>query len=140
MNTLTTIALLGAASFAVSAQAQRGPMQDPFGDATVSKADVSAAAAKRFTGLDANQDGALGADELGRMARMMGQADTNKDGKLSSDEFAAMEASRFDMMDGNRDGQLTKAERDDFRQQMMARMRAMQGAEGFGGGGFGGGD
>jgi Ca2+-binding EF-hand superfamily protein len=134
MNKITVLAALAAATFAVSAQAQRGPPQDPYGDATVSKTDASAAGAKRFAELDINMDGFLSEDELGRMARMMGQADTNGDGKLSAEEFAEMETSRFDMMDGNHDGQLTRAERDDFRQQMMARMQAMRA----GGGGEGG--
>lgn len=134
MNKIMLLGALASATIAVSAQAQRGPRDDPYGEATVTKADASAAAAKRFAELDANKDGLLTEDELGRMGRMLAQADTDKDGKLSAAEFAAQQTSRFDMMDADHDGQLTKAERDAFRQQMMERMQAMRAQQGGGGG------
>ena len=132
MKKITILAALAVATVAVSAQAQRGPREDPYGDATVTKAEADAASAKRFAELDANKDGALSEDEMGRMGRMMAQADADKDGKLSAAEFTAQQGSRFDMQDGNKDGQLTKAERDTFRQQMMERMQAMRAQQGGG--------
>lgn len=132
MNKITLFGALALATVAVSAQAQRGPREDQYGDATVTKADMSAASAKRFADLDANKDGTLSEDEMGRMARMMGQADADKDGKLSAAEFTAQQGTRFDAMDGNKDGQLTKAERDAFRQQMMEQRQAMRAQQGSG--------
>jgi Ca2+-binding EF-hand superfamily protein len=132
MNKMIVLGALALASFAASAQAQRGPREDPYGDATVTKAEATAAAAKRFADLDANKDGFLSEDEMGRMGRMMERADSDKDGKLSAAEFTAQQGSRFDLMDVNHDGQLTKLERDAFRQQMMERMQAMRAQQGGG--------
>lgn len=132
MSKFTVLGALALATFAVSAQAQMGQRGDPYGDATVTKAEVNAAAATRFAELDTNKDGSLSEDEMGRMGRMMAQADADKDGKLSAPEFTAQQGSRFDTQDANHDGQLTKAERDTFRQQMMERMQAMRAQQGGG--------
>lgn len=132
MNKITMFGVLTLATVAVAAQAQRGPREDQYGDATISKADMGTATAKRFAELDANKDGALAEDEMGRMGRMMAQADTDKDGKISTAEYTAQQGTRFDAMDGNKDGQLTKAERDAFRQQMMERRQAMRAQQGDG--------
>lgn len=140
---------------------QGGMFQDPFGDATVLRQDAEAQAAARFAKLDTNNDGTLSPEELaagrpprpdgagrdgaagteprggrmaGRMARMM---DTNGDGKISRDEFVAGSLRRFDMMDADHDGKLTKAERQDAIEQMRARMEAMRALGGGGGGGDG---
>jgi hypothetical protein len=126
------LAALLAVSVSAPAFAQMGPREDPYGDATVAKADVVKAGMARFDQLDANHDGTISADELasasqGRGGRGLARADANGDGAITRDEFAASQGQRFDMMDGNKDGQLTKAERDDFRAQMMARMQARQG-------------
>ncbi len=132
MNKIMILGALTIAAFAASVQAQNGPREDQYGDATITKADMATAAAKRFGDLDANKDGSLSEGEMGRMGRMMAQADADKDGKLSAAEFAGQQGSRFDRMDENKDGQLTKAERDAFRQQMMERMQAMRAQQGGG--------
>jgi hypothetical protein len=57
MKTLTIAAAALAAAISVPALAQGGPPPDPYGDATVTQADVEKAAGDRFTQLDANLDG-----------------------------------------------------------------------------------
>lgn len=122
------VLLIGASS--VAAREPRGPMVDPFGEATVSHADAAAQATKQFDAIDTNHDGFLTEEEMDAsgpfMSRMAQRADTNADDKLSKDEFAAAALQRFDMMDGDHNGQLTKAERDAARAEMRARMQQMQ--------------
>ena len=134
MTRFTLFAMAAAVTMSGVAFAQGGPMPDPYGDTTVTKADFANAAAERFDQLDTNHDGTLSADEIdkasGPGARGLRRADTNGDGSVSKDEFMTMQNSRFDMMDSNHDGKLTKAERDAFRASMMQRMRS---------GGWGGG-
>lgn len=135
MNKLTLLAAAAAITVSGAALAQNAPRADPYGDATISKADADKAGAARFDQLDTNHDGNLSADEISAApgGRGLVRADANGDGAVSKAEYAAMQGQRFDMMDGNHDGQLTKAERDAFRQQMMERMRANGGAGGPGG-------
>lgn len=60
--------------------------------------------------------------------------DSNGDGKVSRDEFVGGSLRRFDMVDADHDGQLTKAERqaamEAMRARMEERMRAMMGGNG----------
>jgi len=140
MKTILVAAAL-AATASGPAFAQMGERGDQYGDATVTKADAVKAGMTRFEALDANKDGTISADEMtagsrGRGGRGLRRADANGDGAVSKDEFAASQGSRFAMMDANKDGQLTKAEREEFRAQMMARMQARGGF----GGGVGGAD
>lgn len=143
-----------------------GTMRDPLGNAAISRKDAEAQAAARFTTLDTDKDGFLSPAELaaarpgrpggearrprgngprgGGMMRMM---DANGDGKVSRDEFIAGNLRRFDMMDANRDLQLTKAERQAAMEAMRARMEERMrerfqggGDEGMGGGMRGAGD
>lgn len=160
-----TLLILGGLALTAPALAQpvpqQGPggmMRDPFGEATILRAQAEAQASDRFAKLDTNADGALSPEELaaarpaganpptsgrpgrgaGRMARMM---DANGDGKITKDEFLRGSLRRFDMMDADHDGKLTKAERQEFMDQMRARMEAMRAlGGGNGGGGNGGGD
>lgn len=155
------------------APAPAGPagmmMRDPFGDATVSRQDAESQAAARFAALDTDKDGFLSPAELaaarparpggearrdrgngprgdrprgGGMARML---DANGDGKISRDEFIAGTLRRFDMMDADHDGKLTKAERQTAMEAMRARMeermreRFQSGEGGAMGGAMGGG-
>lgn len=143
MKKLAISAALGCMvlSGAAFAQDAHQPRPDPFGDATVTRAAVQGQLAQAFLALDTNKDGFITTDELAAMGRrgamLMRFGDTNKDGKISQDEFVAAQLRRFDMMDANHDGQLTKAERDAARAAMMARMqqrRAQRDAQGMGGG------
>lgn len=132
MNKISALLMVAAVSFSGTAYAQPASPPDPFGDATVTKADAEKTAVARFDALDTNKDGNLSADEIAAApgGRGLARADMNGDGSVTKAEFAAWQGRRFDMMDGNHDGQLTKAERDDFRQKMMARMRDRSGPGG----------
>lgn len=164
MAALAALALLGPAAGVAAQPADGpmgGPgmmMQDPYGEATIARKDAEAQAGARFAQLDANADGQLSPEELraarpgrpgrdgprdgrpgagiaggmaGGMARMM---DSNGDGKVSRDEFVGGTLRRFDMVDADHDGQLTKAERqaamEAMRARMEERMRAMMGGNG----------
>lgn len=136
MNKLALLAAVTAVAGAAPALAQPMPMADPYGDATVAKADAEMAAGERFAQLDTDHDGVISAAEQEAAAKGPGgrglrRADANGDGTVSRDEYLAAQASRFDMMDADHDGKLTKAERDAARQRMMQRMQ--------GGGNWGGG-
>lgn len=54
---------------------------------------------------------------------MMRMADTNNDGVVSPAEFTAGALQRFDRMDANSDGQITKEERQTAREQMRGKWR-----------------
>lgn len=123
---------------ATGAQAQNLP-EDPYGDATVTRAEAEARAGERFAGLDTNKDGLITAEEMlagregpRRRGGGLGRADADGDGKLTKPEFVSMQLNRFDRLDANSDGQLTKAEREQAVARMMQRMR-----EGGWGGGSG---
>ena len=146
LKTFLLAAALTGGTFAAAHAQGRQPHADPFGDATVSRADAQAKASAEFDRLDTNHDGSLSDDEVaamfpdgpmramsGMMARM---ADTNGDGKISRDEFVAAALHRFDRADANHDGQLTKAERDAERDARRSRRGGMgdHGAMGGGGG------
>ena len=115
-----------------SAHAQPGP--DPRGDATISRADEQKRAEERFAAADTDHDGFISAKEQSA-ARGQGQrgpgggmrgADSDGDGKISKDEFVSTRLQRFDAQDTDKDGQLTKAERD------AAWAQRMQSGFGFG--------
>ena len=131
MKTLTMAAALFGAAIAVPALAQAGPPPDPYGDATVTQADVEKNAADRFAQLDANHDGTLQIDEQPNGGRRFGGGEPTA---MSKDDFLAGQVQRFKRQDADGDGKLTKAERDAFRQQMMQRFQ-----QGGGGGGTPGG-
>jgi hypothetical protein len=126
MNKLSIAAAVMAAALAVPALAQAGPRPDPYGDATVTQADVEKAAADQFAQLDANHDGSLSPDE--RPAR---RGPGGASGPMDKDAYVAQRVQFFKMMDADHDGNLTKAERDAFREQMRQRFQN-------GGGGGGG--
>lgn len=124
---------------AAGAQAQNMP-EDPYGDATVTRAEAEARIGERFAELDTDKDGTLTAAEFsagrqgsgrrggglgggGLAGGGMGRLDADGDGKLAKSEYVGSMLSRFDRLDANQDGQLTKAERDEARARMMERMR-----------------
>lgn len=129
MKTFTIAAAALAAAVSVSALAQGGPPPDPYGDATVTQADVEKNAADRFAQMDANHDGTLQVDEQPNGGRRF----RGDPAPMSKDDYIAGQDQRFQRMDADHDGNLTKAERDAFRQQMMQRFQ-----QGGGGGAPGG--
>jgi len=120
MKTLTLAVALAAAAVSLPALAQGGPRPDPYGDATVTQADVEKAAADRFAQMDANHDGTLSVDEQPGGGRRFGGGEP---GPMSKDQFVAGQVQRFQGQDADHDGKLTKAERDAFRAQMMQRFQ-----------------
>ncbi|HSQ94583.1 MAG TPA: EF-hand domain-containing protein [Croceibacterium sp.] len=120
MTTFTITMAALAAAISVPALAQGGPPPDPYGDATVTQADVEKNAADRFAQLDANHDGTLSVDEQPNGGRRFGGGEP---GPLTKDAFVAAQVQRFQRQDADHDGNLTKAERDAFRAQMMQRFQ-----------------
>jgi hypothetical protein len=120
MNKLSIAAAVAAAGICAPLLAQGGPPPDPYGDATVARADVEKLAADRFATLDTNHDGSLSADERPFGGRGPGGAAA---GSMSKNDYIASQVSRFERMDADHDGMLTKAERDAFRQQMIQRFQ-----------------
>jgi len=132
MKKLTVAAAVLAASFAAPALGQGGPPPDQFGDATVTKADAQNAAGDRFAQLDANGDGSLTVEERragapggggGFGGGGGGGGGGAAPGPQTKDEYVAAQSRRFDTQDADGNGQLTKAERDAFRQQMIQRFQ-----------------
>jgi hypothetical protein len=131
MKTIAISAAVLAASFTVPALAQGGPPPDPYGDATVSKADAEKVAGDRFAQLDANHDGSLTPEERragfpgggGGFGGGGGGPGGAAQGPQTKDEYIAGQLRRFDTQDADHDGMLTKAERDAFRQQMIQRFQ-----------------
>ena len=120
MKNFTIATAMLAAAISVPALAQGGPPPDPYGDATVTQADVEKAAADRFAQMDANHDGSLSVDEQPFGGRRFGGG---QPGPMTKDEFIAGQVQRFQRQDADHDGKLTKAERDAFRAQMMQRFQ-----------------
>ena len=152
MKPMTIVAALAAAGLSTAVYAQRGP--DPWGDATVTRAEEQAKAEERFAALDTDKDGVLSAAEQkaaqgergrGGPGGGLRRADANGDGKITRDEFVAAQLERFDRQDSDKDGMLTKAERDAARARFQQRDGGGRDGGGFGGGpggpggGFGGG-
>jgi Ca2+-binding EF-hand superfamily protein len=106
--------------------------------------------AKMFEGLDADSNGSITRDEFMAFERpgkgmgkgeggwkhrmghrggghhgkmMMKMADTNNDGAVSQAEFTASAGKRFDSIDANNDGQITKEERQAHHQEMRGKWR-----------------
>ena len=144
MTRYTIVAALAAAGLCGAAHAQ-SPRPDPWGDATVSRADEQKQAEERFDALDTDHDGSLSAKEQAAAQNQRGpgggglrRADTDGDGKIGKQEYVDAQLRRFDMRDADKDGQLTKAERDAARAQRMRQGGFGGGSGGAFEGGFGG--
>jgi hypothetical protein len=131
MKTFTIAAAALAAAVSAPALAQGGAPADPYGDATVTQAEVEKTAADRFAQMDANHDGTLQIDEQPFGGRRFGGGDP---APMSKDEYIASQVQRFQRMDADHDGKLTKAERDAFREQMRQRFQQGGGGAGAAGG------
>ena len=96
MNRLTLLAAAAALTVSGAAFAQDGPRADPYGDATITRADADKAGAARFDTLDANHDGNLSADETSSApgGRGLARADANGDGVISKAEYATAQGRR----------------------------------------------
>ena len=124
MKTLTIALAAAAASIAVPALAQGGPPPDPYGDASVSKADAMKMAGDRFNALDTNHDGTLSPEERAAGGPGGGRGPGGAAaGPQTKDDYVAAQMTRFDRQDADHDGKLTKAERDAFRAEMRARFQ-----------------
>lgn len=113
-----SLALAG--GLAVAAQAAPGGKMghDPFGNATITRAEAQAKAVAMFDRMDANRDGKIDkADRAARMAQRFDRIDANHDGMISRDEFAAAHAGPMahegkmggDKMDGGKSSDETRA-------------------------------
>ena len=87
---ISAAAAIVAAALAGTAIAREHGGHDPFGDKTVTVAEVQAHAAEMFVKHDGNNDGKLDeADRAAHHGAMFDKHDTNKDGAISRAEFDA---------------------------------------------------
>lgn len=151
MNISKPFALALALSLSGAAIAQdqpgppAGPPPDPWGDASVTRAESQTKAGELFDRFDTNRDGVIREAEEEAAAKTAGpgggraivgamqRSDANGDGKLTRAEFLTGQQERFDRQDADHDGTLTKSERDAAR----AQMRQRRGGGNPGEGGFG---
>ena len=117
---------LGGVALAQDEASDRGQKPDLFealdadGNGEITRAEVEASHAKRFTDADANGDGFLSADELQtraenrrneRFARMVERHDTDGDGLLSPEELRSDRGDKmFERLDENEDGIISTEE------------------------------
>ncbi|MBA8900151.1 MULTISPECIES: acid-shock protein [unclassified Phyllobacterium] len=122
MKPKSTAALLAvlllplAAPFAVGA-----PKADTNGDGTISLAEYQTAARTRLLKLDTDGDGKLSLEEWLKRpapknakrdpAAVFNRLDTNHDGFIDAAEMDTVSKKRFERLDKNSDGQLSKEER-----------------------------
>ena len=88
-----SLALAGGLAVAAHAAPGGKMRHDPFGDATITRAEAQAKAVAMFDRMDANHDGKLDkADRAARMGQRFDRIDANHDGMISRDEFMAAHA------------------------------------------------
>ena len=120
-----------AAPVAGNIEGQRALM-DKDGDDRVTPEEHAAGASVMFTTMDADDDGsvtaaemdasetALGANKRMASADKIKVVDSNGDGMISTDEHADASRSMFEMMDSDRDGDMSAAELKAGHDKMMA--------------------
>jgi Ca2+-binding EF-hand superfamily protein len=110
-------------AFAKDADKKHAKM-DADGDGLVSRAEHTAGVQRMFAEMDTNQDGAVTAVELDAKkdkhgdkrrdemsaTEVISMSDQNADGRLTAAEYTTSADSKFDKMDTNRDGSLSKDE------------------------------
>ena len=103
-------------AFSATAAAAQGQHPDTNKDGYISRSENLAAADRGFVRMDADKDGAIGAAEQAKIAKMLGgknilaPADLDKDGRVSKAEFTKASAYRFEQFDVDKDGKLDKTE------------------------------
>lgn len=112
---------------------------DSDGNGEVTKAEMQAQAAARFSGADTDGDGKLSTEELTaasqariseRVAQMLGRFDEDGDGALSMAEMPKPRRNldrMFDVIDADDSGAISKAEFDEARAWMGERHRGGKG-------------
>ena len=90
---------------------------DANNDGNITREEFLARPMQMFARLDANNDGVISAGERPQRGERRGSegrrhADANNDGQISQAEFAARGAARFERLDVNRDGSVTREEAD----------------------------
>ena len=78
----------------------------------MTRLDYGGIVERRFRALDRNGDDYITADELPAKDSKLIALDRNHDGRISATEWSEGMLSRFDRMDGNRDGSVTSGERE----------------------------
>ncbi len=157
MKKITIAALvtlgMGGLTYAAMADNQRGP--GPHGprleavdvnqDGNVTKDEIAAHRADKFSSADTNGDNLVSADEFeafaeaererkreARQSRRFAKMDTDGDGMISAEEHASHADARMDKMfervDTDGDGVITEAEREAAKE----KMRERRGKRGFG--------
>ncbi|MGO4447667.1 EF-hand domain-containing protein [Phyllobacterium sp. TAF24] len=115
-------ALLAVLSLSLAAPAaMAAPKADTNGDGTISLAEYQTAARTRLFKLDTDGDGKLSLEEWLKRpapknakrdpAAVFNRLDTNHDGFIDAAEMDIVSKKRFERLDKNSDGQLSKEER-----------------------------
>lgn len=143
LTRITSIALCASAFFVSAAAAKpdhaRGGVAfeqlDVDNDGVISRAEMEGIAQRRFQAADTNGDGMITVEELEAQAvsrarmsaeKIMTRLDKNEDGMLEESELpnGKRAGHRFDRMDGDGDGAVSKAEFDAARERMTKRRAA----------------
>lgn len=144
LTTLAAASLIGAVALTATAERGHGPKGpmlenlDVNGDGAVSKAEIEASKAERFSSADLNGDNLMSFDEFEahieaekarreakRRERHFARLDTDGDGFVSAEEHAAAGGDRmermFNRLDADDDGVISEDEREAAKAKMKER-------------------